>query len=267
MKVVTAFDRPCIVRGLRCYRLHTPVRPAFDRPCIRARTALLSAASGDILSVCSPGLCGLVRRSQYAGRQGPVSVRERQGSPGGRDDFIRRRIWTCTSVGTVEAVPQRHGRVPGPGPLDRTGGPVRGGPLAPGDGGSSGRSCRWLGSTRCGRGGSRRRWARRPRPTRWMPGSAPVAACGRVLAHAAPVISARDGLVKDRTAARNRSHHARHPMVKRHLRQRLAQIERDPGPGRRVPQVAESRSGAGAQSRSADFVPGWVRSRSRACSL
>jgi transposase len=40
------------------------------------------------------------------------------------------------------------------------------------------------------------------------------------------LISARDGLVKDRTAARNRSHHARHPMVKRHLRQRLAQIER-----------------------------------------
>ena len=36
--------------------------------------------------------------------------------------FGRARV----AFGTVEAVPQRHGRVPGPGPLDRTGGPVRG---------------------------------------------------------------------------------------------------------------------------------------------
>lgn len=38
--------------------------------------------------------------------------------------------------------------------------------------------------------------------------------------------SARDGLVKDRTMARNRSHQALHPLVKRHLQQRLAQVER-----------------------------------------
>ncbi len=40
------------------------------------------------------------------------------------------------------------------------------------------------------------------------------------------LISARNALVKDRTRARNRSHQARHPLVKRHLQQQLAQIER-----------------------------------------
>ena len=37
--------------------------------------------------------------------------------------------------------------------------------------------------------------------------------------------SARDALVKDRTAARSRGHQARLPSVKRQLRQRLAEID------------------------------------------
>lgn len=38
--------------------------------------------------------------------------------------------------------------------------------------------------------------------------------------------TARDALVRDRTAALNRRHQVRHPMLKRHLKQRLAQMER-----------------------------------------
>ena len=38
--------------------------------------------------------------------------------------------------------------------------------------------------------------------------------------------TARDGLVRDRTAALNPQHQARHPLLKRQLKQRLAQMER-----------------------------------------
>ena len=38
--------------------------------------------------------------------------------------------------------------------------------------------------------------------------------------------TARDGLVRDRTAALNRKHQARHPLMKRQLKQRMAHIER-----------------------------------------
>ena len=68
--------------------------------------------------------------------------------------------------------------------------------------------------------------------------------------------TARDGLVRDRTAALNRRHQARHPLMKRQLG---AHGKADQGLGRRDRQADRRRRGAVASGRGADLDTGYRR--------
>ncbi len=109
--------------------------------------------------------------------------------------------------------------------------------VAPSVRGASGSAgCRWRVSMRSVRAASRRRWAWRRRRTRqtcarspqWVPRSRRGAwnHARRRSAISDELVTARDALVKELTAALNRQKHVRHRLLRRQLKNRLAQIDR-----------------------------------------